>query len=66
MLSAITDVFDQVADWIQGAVGGMTEIFYNATDSSLTLLGILAVCGLAFSVVFLLIGIIQKFLHFGG
>lgn len=64
MLTAITDVFDEVSTWIQSAVSGMTNMFY--TESGLTLLGILAVTGLAFSVVFLIIGIIQNFLHLRG
>lgn len=68
MLTAITSVFDSVGQWLVSALGNMTDIFWNATEGggSLTLLGTLAVCGLAFSVIFLVIGIIQRFLHFGG
>ena len=66
MLTAITDVFDEIGTWIQSSVTSMTSLFYNAADSSLTFLGVLAVTGLAFSVVFLIIGIIQNFLHLRG
>lgn len=65
VLEAILDVFDAVSTWIQSAVTSVMPMFYNA-ESGLTFLGVLAVAGLAFSVVFLIIGIIQNFLHFRG
>ena len=64
LISAITAVFTAIGDWIVAALLSLTAIFW--TDSGLTFLGVLAVCGLAFSVVFLIIGIIQSFLHFRG
>lgn len=66
MIEAVTGVFSEIGSWITTEIQSLTALFYNATDSSLTFLGLLAVCGLAFSVVFLLIGIIQRFLHFRG
>lgn len=65
ILTKIFDVFDAVGAWIVTAVDDMSSLFYTTADG-LTLLGTLAVVGLAFSVVFLLIGIIQNFLHFRG
>lgn len=65
VLESILDVFDAVSTWIQTAVTAVMPMFYSA-DSGLTFLGVLAVAGLAFSVVFLIIGIIQNFLHFRG
>lgn len=65
ILTAITDVFTAISTWIVEAVGGVMPMFYVA-ETGLTFLGVLAVAGLAFSVVFLLIGIVQRFLHFGG
>lgn len=65
IVTAILDVFDGIGTWITGAINDLMPMFYVA-DTGLTFLGVLAVCGLAFSVVFLLIGIIQRFLHFGG
>lgn len=64
VLEAIFDVFSAVGDWIVSAVQSLIPMFY--AEGSLTFLGVLAVAGLAISVVFLLIGIIQRFLHFGG
>lgn len=66
IITAITDVFTEIGNWIVGAVNSMIPMFYDTASTSLTLLGVLAVCGLAISVVFLLIGIIQNFLHFRG
>ena len=65
-VGAITAVFTAIAQWIVSCLNDMTALFYNADTSTLTFLGILAVCGLAFSVVFLIMGIIQRFLHFRG
>lgn len=64
IITAITSVFTAIGSWIADAVGEVTPMFYSA--EGLTFLGTLAVCGLAFSVMFLIIGIIQKFLHFAG
>lgn len=65
VLTAIFAVFTAVSDWILETVPTLYPLFYNA-ESGLTFLGVLAVAGLAFSVVFLLIGIVQRFLHFRG
>lgn len=65
VLASILDVFESVATWIVTAVQNVIPMFY-AAETGLTFLGVLAVAGLAFSVVFLLIGIIQNFLHFRG
>ena len=64
VLSAILEVFTSVGTWITTAVNSFIPMFY--ANDQLTFLGVLAVAGLAFSVVFLLIGIIQRFLHFAG
>lgn len=64
VLTSILEVFSSVGDWIATAVTDLIPMFYG-TDG-LTFLGVLAVAGLAFSVVFLVIGLIQNFLHFRG
>lgn len=63
VLNAILEVFEAVGTWITQAVQNIIPMFY-ATETGLTFLGVLAVAGLAFSVVFLIIGLIQNFLHF--
>ena len=65
IISAIFDVFDAITSWLTGAVVDIIPMFY-AAETGLTFLGSLAVVGLGISVVFLLIGIIQNFLHFRG
>lgn len=65
VLTDVLEVFTAVGDWIADAVASVIPMFYSSTDG-LTFLGVLAVAGLSFSVVFLLIGIIQSFLHFRG
>lgn len=64
IITAITDVFSAIGEWLVSAVNDLIPMFWNATDNSLTLLGILALMGLGLSVIFLLIGIIQRFLKF--
>lgn len=70
VLTQIFSVFSEFTTWIKNAVPTLISLFYTAPSGdgagSLTFLGVLAVCGLAMSVVFLLIGIIQRFLHFAG
>lgn len=68
ILGDILEVFDGVGTWLATAVQNMMPMFYvsEGENAGLTLLGVLAVSGLAFSVVFLIIGIIQNFLHFRG
>lgn len=65
VLSAVLEVFSSVGTWIAEAVQNLIPMFYVA-ETGLTFLGVLAVAGLAFSVVFLVMGIIQNFLHFRG
>lgn len=70
VLEAILAVFTSVGEWISSGVQAMIPMFWTAaetgTGGSLTFLGVLAVAGLAISVTFLLIGVIQNFLHFRG
>lgn len=71
VLDQVLDVFDAVGSWIPGAVEGLIPMFWTAPatageEGQLTFLGILACAGLGFSVIFLCLGIIQRFLHFAG
>lgn len=65
MLTSIFGVFTQVITWISTSFTSIQDLFYT-TETGLTLLGTLAVAGLAFSVFFLLMGVVQNFLHFRG
>lgn len=70
VVGAILQVFSGVGNWIATGVNNMIPMFWTAAESGsggeLTFLGVLAVAGLAISVTFLLIGIVQNFLHFRG
>lgn len=65
VLEAILEVFLGVGEWIVTAVQAIVPMFYVA-GTGLTFIGVLAVAGLAFSVVFLLINIVKGFLQFRG
>lgn len=65
ILTAILAVFTSIGTWITTNLPTFFTLFYVA-ETGLTLLGTLAVAGLGISVVFLLIGIIQRFMHFRG
>lgn len=64
VLDAVLAVFMAIANWFTEAIPVITAFFY--ADGALTFMGVLAVAGLAISIVFLLIGVISNFLHFRG
>lgn len=65
VVEAILAVFMAIGEWIPTAITALTPMFYVA-ETGLTFMGTLCICGLAFSVIFLLIGLIQRFLNFRG
>lgn len=65
VIEQILAVFKTIAGWIPEAITDLIPVFWNA-ESGLTFMGTLAVASLAISVVFLIMGIIQRFLHFRG
>lgn len=66
MIEAITNVFTGMGDWIAEYMPTIMSLFYDTEANSVTFLGILALCGLAISIFFLLMGVVQNFLHFRG
>ena len=65
-ISSVLDVFSGIGSWITGQLSAATSLFWNSAAGELTFMGVLVVLGLAFAVIFLLIGIFQRFLRFGG
>lgn len=65
IVTAITSVFGAISDWVVDAIPKAVGIFYNA-EAGLTFLGVLALMALGVSVFFLLMGLVQNFLHFRG
>lgn len=57
------EVFTGIGEWLSATIPTFMTMFYN--DGGLTYLGVLAIIGLGFSVIFLCIGIIQRFLRWG-
>lgn len=70
IITAMTTVFDAVFTWVKSAITSCIEVFYTAgsgeTAGQLTFLGVLALIALAISIFFLLVGLIQNFLHLRG
>lgn len=70
IITAMTTVFDAVFKWVKTAITLCIEVFYTAgsgeTGGQLTFLGVLALIALAISIFFLLVGLIQNFLHLRG
>lgn len=64
ILENIFNVFDSVFTWMIAALGSVVDIFVDPADSELTFFGVLALVALAISVFFLLIRVVQNFLHF--
>lgn len=68
VISALTTVFTAIFTWIISAVESVIPLFYVATGEAagLTFLGVLAVIGLGISLFFLLMRVIENFLHLRG
>ena len=64
VISAITSVFTAVMGWLQTAITSVVAVFW--TGEALTFLGVLALIALGISIFFLLVGLIQNFLHLRG
>lgn len=65
VITAITAVFTAIFEWIMEAIPSVVGVFW-ATEGGLTFLGVLAVIALGISIFFLIMGLIQRFLHFAG
>lgn len=64
IITAMLAIFSGIGDWLVTTIPDLMTMFY--AEGSLTFLGALGVSGLAISVIFLCIGVIQNFLHFRG
>lgn len=64
IVGGITAVWTEIADWIVTTLPNVVKVFY--ADGKLTFLGTLSVVALGVSVFFLIMGLIQNFLHLRG
>ena len=55
-------IFNAIGQWISGSVANLTTMFF--VDNSLTFVGTLSIAALSMAVVFLIIGLISRFLRF--
>lgn len=65
IINEMTEVFTSIMTWIITAIQSVIGVFWT-TDSGLTFLGVLALVALGVSIFFLLMGLIQNFLHLRG
>lgn len=63
IVSAITGIFDSVGDWLVNSINDVSALFY-VPETGLTLIGVLAIMGLAIAVVMMLINVVKSFLRF--
>lgn len=67
MIGQITQVWTDIMEWITESLAAVQTVFYavpaGETEAQLTFLGVLAVVSVAIAIAFLLIGVIQSFLH---
>lgn len=64
MLGSITETWTQVMTWITTSLGSVQTVFY--AEGELTFLGTLAIIGVSIGIGFLIIGVVQNFLHLRG
>lgn len=68
VIEAITSVWTSLATWFTTTIPSLLAIFWTPgsgdTAGSLTFMGVLAVAALGVGVFFLIVGLIQNFLHF--
>lgn len=67
LVDAVTGVFGSIGDWIITFLQSLVKLFWTEgsgdTTGQLTFFGILAIIGLAISVFFLLMRVVENFLH---
>ncbi len=64
-ITNITNIWAGIMEWLTETLSGTTGLFYDPKNG-LTLIGTLSVIGISIGIVFLIIGMIQNFLHLRG
>ena len=65
MIANITSVWTSMMEWLVDALASVQSVFVSSAGE-LTFLGTLSVIGVAMGVAFLVIGVVQNFLHLRG
>ena len=63
-IDSVLSVFKALGSWIVSVISTLIGLFW--VDGSLTLVGTLSVCGLAISIIFLIILLVRRFFNFAG
>ena len=66
LVTSIFEIFTAIAEWIVSAFTNVQSIFWTVAETGggeLTFMGVLMVISVGIGLVFLIIGIIQRFLH---
>ena len=70
IITSITSVWTSIFTWIISSIQSLIPIFWTEgqgeTPGSLTFLGVLAIIALGVGLFFLIMGVIQNFLHLRG
>lgn len=61
LVASVTEVFTSIGQWVVTSLGSLTEFVWDADAGSLTFVGVLSVCGLAFAVTLLVLFIVLRF-----
>lgn len=64
VVTSMTTVFTEVFEWLQTALTSVLSVFY--AEGQLTVLGVLAVIGLAIAIFMLIMNVISNFFHLRG
>ena len=64
ILQSITGVWNEMLEFFSGAFDKLTPIFYNS-ETGLTLIGVLSICGMTVGVCLLFLNMIKGWLRFG-
>lgn len=56
-------VFTNISEWIVSTVNAMVPVFYN-TETGITFLGTMALCGLGVGIILLIFNIVKSFVQF--
>ena len=66
---AVFEVFEEISGWIVSQLQSLVALFWTASEGGggeLTFLGTIALISLGISVIFLMLRVVQNFLHFRG
>ena len=63
MIGQITEVWSDILGWITESMASVQNVFYDATTSQLTFLGVLAIVGVAIGICLLIFNKVRDFLR---